>query len=253
MARCTGTRSQKILSLQPSASPASPACLTSLISFTSRIIFTSFIIFIISISTPSTSSSPNAAGQGGNFRWVWGQVKKNSSIISAFAQFSFVVRVEAGGTGTCAMAWWQSRHKKTTRERREQRLRAEGRTASRLLRAFQEVQGHRGGQPHWLACRTPSSRSFPSTSSSIPSINSMNFIITKRSGSRWQLPIGQGVKSKKTAPSYQLLPSSHLLCGSKQVVLVPLRLHGGKAAIRRRRGSVVNSAFAPKGAQPFGS
>ena len=67
-------------------------------------------------------------------------------ITPAFAQFSFVVRVEAGGIRTSAMAWWQSRNKKTTRERREQRLRAEGRTASRLLRAFQEVQGHRGGQ-----------------------------------------------------------------------------------------------------------
>ena len=44
------------------------------------------------------------------------------------------------------MAWWQSRHRKTAHERRQQRFRAEARTASRLLRAFQEVQGHRGGQ-----------------------------------------------------------------------------------------------------------
>ena len=56
------------------------------------------------------------------------------------------MRVEAGGILASVMAWWQSRHKKTAHERRQQRFRAEARTASRLLRAFQEVQGHRGGQ-----------------------------------------------------------------------------------------------------------
>ena len=39
-----------------------------------------------------------------------------------------------------------NRHRKTAQERREQRLRAEARTASRPLRAFQEVHAHRGGQ-----------------------------------------------------------------------------------------------------------
>ena len=56
------------------------------------------------------------------------------------------MRVEAGGILASVMAWWQSRHRKTAHERRQQRFRAEARTASRLLRAFQEVQGHRGGQ-----------------------------------------------------------------------------------------------------------
>ena len=65
-------------------------------------------------------------------------------MITAFAQVSFVVRVEAGGIRASVMAWWQSRHRKTAYERRQQRLRAEARTASRLLRAFQE--DHRGGQ-----------------------------------------------------------------------------------------------------------
>ena len=65
---------------------------------------------------------------------------------SAFAQVLFVVGVEAGGFLTSAMAWWQSHHRKTAHECRNQRLRAEGRTASRLLRAFQEVQGHKTGQ-----------------------------------------------------------------------------------------------------------
>ena len=54
--------------------------------------------------------------------------------------------VEAGGIRASVMARWQSRHRKTAHDRRQQRLRAEARTASRLLRAFQEVQGHRGGQ-----------------------------------------------------------------------------------------------------------
>ena len=35
----------------------------------------------------------------------------------AFAQVSFVVRVEAGGISASVMAWWQSRHRKTAYER----------------------------------------------------------------------------------------------------------------------------------------
>ena len=66
--------------------------------------------------------------------------------IEAIAKVAFVVRVEAGGIRASAMAWWHSCHWKTAHERRKQRLRAEARTASRLLCAFQEVQGHRGGQ-----------------------------------------------------------------------------------------------------------
>ena len=56
------------------------------------------------------------------------------------------MRVEAGGIRASVMARWRSRHRKTAHERRQQRLHTEARTASRFLRAFQEVQGHRGGQ-----------------------------------------------------------------------------------------------------------
>ena len=39
-----------------------------------------------------------------------------------------------------------TRRKKTSRERREQRVRAEGRNVCALLRAFAAVHGHRGGE-----------------------------------------------------------------------------------------------------------